>query len=383
MQISKSEILDRQNRLRLIMAERGVDAVCVGGSAQIDTRGILRYLINYYLPVFEEYLVIPRRGPVVFFPHDGSGTDYAKAFSVVNEIRPIPDIEYVNDPALSIIKLFKELGCKKVGTAWGRGISSGFYKSFLNHIGSIETEDFAPIFDNMRMVKSPAEILLMKDAVRLNENILKQYLKNVAAGRSETEAVRVASDFALQQGAEDLYWMASSSRIPSLAFWAASRQFKHIWQQRDYHYIVLEHSCNGGYYSEITQLISFGEPAKEYSRAYQAIRTAQKAAAALIRPGIPVSQLADAAQKALIDYGYIQEGTVPSPCIGHSQGLDAWERPRISGDEETIIRAGMRFNIHPSVTLSDGAKITSCFTYLSTEQGVELLSDLPDEIIII
>ena len=124
MHITKEEIRQRQEYLRYTMAEMDVDALCVGASAQIDTRGIFRYLINYYLPVFEEYLVIPRRGPVVLFTHDGCGADYAKAFGVVDEARLIPEGEYAADPAACVVSFLNDIGCKTAGTAWGRGISA-------------------------------------------------------------------------------------------------------------------------------------------------------------------------------------------------------------------------------------------------------------------
>ncbi|MCD7951789.1 MAG: M24 family metallopeptidase [Synergistaceae bacterium] len=233
------------------------------------------------------------------------------------------------------------------------------------------------------MLKSPAETALIKEAVKLNESVLELYLGNIAAGGSELDAVSDASYYALQSGAEDLYWMTSSAKVPALGFLAASRARPRRWRQGDYHYVVIEHSCRGGYFSEITQLVSLGRPKEEYIEAYRAATAAQKEADDAIRPGVPVSRLADAAQNVLAEYGYCRKNDGPSPCVGHSQGLDAWEPPRISGDERITIRPGMRFNIHPVVTLHDGAKITSCLSYLSTEGEAELLSAPPGEIVVI
>jgi len=381
--ITRDEIKQRQEHLRDVMTKEGIDALCVGASAQIDTRGLLRYLIDYYLPVFEEYLVIPRQGPVVFFPHDGCGADHARAFGVVDEVRPIPDREYATDPAKSIVSFLKEIACKTVGTAWGRGISSGFCISFRSHIEDIKDRDFSTVLERMRMIKSPSEIKLIKEAVRLNETVLDRYLKNIAVGRIDMEAVCDASQYALQNGAEDLYWMTSSSEIPAIGFLATSRRRHHILNRGEYHYVVLEHSCSGGYFSEITQLISLGKPKNGYIEALNAVTAAQKEAAAAIRPGIQVSRIADIAHKVLTDYGYRDEDASLSPCIGHSQGLDAWEPPQISGDEKMTVKPGMRFNLHPVVVLPDGAKITSCISYMSTEDEAELLSSLPAEIIVV
>jgi hypothetical protein len=53
------------------MESEGIDALVAGASAQLDQRGLLRWLFDYYLPVFEEYAVIPLDGPAVFFAHNG------------------------------------------------------------------------------------------------------------------------------------------------------------------------------------------------------------------------------------------------------------------------------------------------------------------------
>ena len=43
----------------------------------------------------------------------------------------------------------------------------------------------------------------------------------------------------------------------------------------------------------------------------------------------------------------------------------------------------MRFNIHPMVSLADGARITSCDCYVATEDGSRRLSTLPYEIAVV
>lgn len=377
---AKEEFLNRQNKLRETMEKHGLDAVCIAGSAQLDTRGYLRYYANYYLPVFEEYLVIPKNGPTIFFAHDGCGADYARQYSVVDEIKVIPEAEYNSNPAYTVTNVLKELNCKNVGVYWGRAVSSAFCNSFVKHAEGMILTDVSHFVKEQRAIKSAAEIELMRQAVKFNEDCLEAYVKEMAIGKSELEAVNKASFYAIESGAEDLYWMTSSAKSPTLAYLAASWQKQHVWENGDYHYLVLEHSVQGGYYSEITQLISFGKAKAEYVKALQAVAFAQEAAANEIKIGVPVSNLAKASHKVLAELGYANPEAA-APCIGHSQGIDAWEFPRLAADEKMLVQAGMRFNIHPAVALPDGAKITSCITYLSTETGFEKLSKAKNEII--
>ncbi|MCL1940982.1 MAG: Xaa-Pro peptidase family protein [Synergistaceae bacterium] len=380
--VKNEEITLRQENVRRAMSKHGVDVLITGSSAQMEFRGVLRYLINYYLPVFEEFLVIPLSGPITFFAHDGCGAEYAGSLGSIGDARIIPGNEYNNDPGKCVAELVKSLGCKTVGIAGMAGFSANFYLSLQRHLGNGQLVDFTSQLNQIRMIKSPEEILLAEAAVKLNEETFYNYLSYVKPGNSELDAVNNASLFALNAGAEDLYWMVSSGKLPHLAFLHRARQRKHVWAKGDYNYIILEHSAAGGHFGETTQLISIGEPKPEYVRAFSAVSEAQKAAAAEIKPGAPVGDMADASDRVLAEWGYPQNQNEYS-AIGHSQGFDVWEFPRIVHGEPTLIQPGMRFNIHPAVALPDGAKITSCDCHISTDTGARRLSSIPYEIIVL
>jgi Xaa-Pro aminopeptidase len=365
------------------MSESGIDVLITGSSAQIDSRGALRYLAGYYLPVFEEYLVIPASGPVTFFAHDACGADYAQKYGVADDVRIIPNHEYNCSPGRCVAEFVMSQRGANLGMAGWAGISANFYRSLKSGLGGHEINDFTDEMNIMRMVKSPTEIVQTEEAVRLNESVFYHYLSLVRPGVREMDAINEASGFALENGAEDLYWMASSDEIPYLAYLAEARLKRHIFKAGDYSYIILEHSAEGGHFGETTHLVSLGDPKPEYVRAFAAVGMAQRAAAERIRPGALTGEMADASHEALADAGYEDRSKSlrPSAAIGHGQGLDAWEFPRIASGDETVIQPGMRFNIHPAVVLPDGAKITSCDCYISTETAARRLSSLPYEII--
>ncbi len=383
MRILPEEIHLRQKKVREQMAKCGMDILVIGASAQITSRGLLRYLMNYYLPVFEEYMVIPMSGDVVFFAHDASGAEYAAKFGVVDDIRIIPNHEYNTDPGKCVADFVKSFNPKNVGIADQSGLSANFYLSLLRNLANRPLFDFTPQLNRIRMVKSEAEVLLSEAAVRLNEETFYHYLQYVKPGNLELDAINVASSFAMRSGAEDLYWMVASGDIPCLGYLADARKKRHVWRKNDYHYVVLEHSAEGGYFGETTHLISVGDPKPEYQKAFTVIGEAQRAAAATIKVGALLGDLANAAEQVLVGSGYVnpRETGKPFVAIGHGQGLDVWEFPRIVQGDETVIEPGMRFNIHPAIVLPDKALLTSCDCYVSTEAGARRLSTLPYEII--
>lgn len=364
------------------MRDMGLDAVMFSASSQITSRGSLRYLFGYYMPVFEEYLVIFQNGDSTFFVHDGSSKDAIMLIDKAIDVCIIPQKEYICDPAATIAFFLRTQGAKSVGVIADYGLSSHFWLSLQKNSHNIVLADFSDAFNRIRMVKSSAEIELMKEAIKFNEDIFYEYMKHISVGTREIDAVNAASCYAITRGAEDMYWMVSSGSVPSLAHTASARRRNHVWQNGDYNYIVIEHSYTEGYFSEITQLFSLGRPKEEYVRAYNVLTEAQDTASAMIKCGLEVNRLAKSVHSIMVKYGFSEQGS-PAPCIGHSQGIDVSEFPVLDADDETIITPGMRFNIHPCIVLADGAKITSCESFLSTKGAAVRLSSLPREIIIV
>jgi hypothetical protein len=94
----KSEIERRQLEIRKRLAANGLRYLVLGSSGQTNHRGMLRYFADYYISVFEEFLVIDAEGPVVFFAHDGVGAAYVKEEGSVDEVLFIPGMEYNTVP---------------------------------------------------------------------------------------------------------------------------------------------------------------------------------------------------------------------------------------------------------------------------------------------
>ena len=134
MRISPEEIRSRWQRVREEMAASGIDVLVTGASAQMESRGTLRYLADYILPVFEEYLVLPLSGAVTLFTHDAAGAGYAGQYSVTDDIRIVPGHEYNSDPGRCVADYVRSLGDSRVGLSGLAGLSANFYLSLLRHL---------------------------------------------------------------------------------------------------------------------------------------------------------------------------------------------------------------------------------------------------------
>lgn len=381
--IGEKELKERLQSIRRFMEEQKLDAVILAASSQLDQKGLLRWLLDYFLPVFEESVVVFREGAPIFFAHDGGGAGHAAASLLKPETRVIPANLYNTDPALPVADVLQEKGAKRVGIAGTPGISAMYMLSLKKHFTG-DLWDITQAIEMLRMVKSPEEIRLTREAIALNEETFLAYVKEVKCGRLEKDALDFGYAFAAKAGAEDQYWMCGSGNPAVVAPAAVAKARGHCWQAGEYHTIVIEHSAMGGHYGEICQTLKLGDIDRELERAQAAVVEAIQAAAKQIRTGNTVGQVAAEAERCLIENGFMQprkpdEAAGP---IGHGQGLNFWEIPSIAENNHQLIVPGMRFNLHPGVVMKNGTKVSYCDCYISREgKEAERLSTLPYDVV--
>lgn len=389
MKMSAQEMQRRHKAVRKAMAEEGIDVLVVGASAQWEQRGVLRYLTDYYVPIFEEYVVIPLDGPVTFFAHYSYGAKHALEYPAIEHADYIPLELLYSDPGLPVAKYVKKFNPKRIGMAGQTGTSASFYMSLINGLGGIPVVDFSSRLSAIRMAKSAEEIQCVEKAIQINEDAFHAYLGEVKPGAREIDAINEAYNVGHKAGAEDLYFMVGSGDKPAQCSIPLALEKNHIWKQGDLNVIIIEISGPGGYYGEITNLISLGEPKPAVRKAFDAVAGAQKAAEKAIKTGVTVGHVADVVEQFLVDAGYYAKSledrakSTTGNLIGHTMGLDTLEMPVVISGEPTVIQPGMQFNIHPNLSLPDGARVIQCECYLSTESVARRLFKTPVQLFVV
>jgi len=133
-----------------------------------------------------------------------------------------------------------------------------------------------------------------------------------------------------------------------------------------------------GYCSDSTRVYVVGTPPAEFTRAYDALYAAQRAAVAAVRPGVPAEAVDAVARDLLTEHGY---GERFLHRTGHGIGLDGHEEPYIVAGNEQPLEPGMAFSIEPGVYLAGrfGARIEDIV--VCTADGVERLNTIPTELV--
>jgi Xaa-Pro aminopeptidase len=121
--------------------------------------------------------------------------------------------------------------------------------------------------------------------------------------------------------------------------------------------------------------VSIGSPSPQARQVYDAVRDAQQAAIAVVRPGIDAASV-DAAARTLLEGRGL--GSAFGHGTGHGLGLDVHEEPRIARprpDAPTVpLEPGMVFTIEPGAYLPGWGGVRIEDDVLVTETGCEVLT---------
>ncbi len=132
-----------------------------------------------------------------------------------------------------------------------------------------------------------------------------------------------------------------------------------------------------GYVSDITRMTSLGPVSSEYYDVHAVVEAGVQAALKTIRPGVRACDVDRAARDTISQSGY---GEYFSHRTGHGLGIDVHEGPYITSENDLVLETGMVFTVEPGIYLPDKFGIRLEEVAVVTENGCEILSQLPREL---
>lgn len=138
----------------------------------------------------------------------------------------------------------------------------------------------------------------------------------------------------------------------------------------------------GGYRSDGGRTFAFQHVSSEARRLYDVLAEAHAQARSLLRPGVPVHAVFDAAQRHIRGNGF--PGFTRGH-YGHSVGIDTFheEPPYISATEKRVLQPGMVLAVEtPAYSSDTGAVMIEDLIHV-TSDGHEVLHKLPHELTVV
>lgn len=352
--ISPDEHRSRISAVQARMDERGLDALF------ITSEDNFRYLTGFDAPVWQNltrprYCVLPGSGDPVLILPSGNEIIARRTAPWIGDIRswvaPNPEDDGVS---LCIDALKAARGRHgRIGAELGRESRVTMpVRDFLRireGIAPLELVDGDWMLRTMRMVKSPAEIALMRHVCQLVSSAFEALPSYAMRGDSERE---VAAEFqieVLRRGGEKIPYLICTSGAggyPCINLGPGD----HRLEAGDV--LILDTGVSfRGYFCDFDRDYSVGEPSDTVKHAYDAVWRATEAGIAAARPGRRTSDvwLAQAEVLAEAEGKEVNREGFGSGRLGHGIGLRMCEPPSNSPIDDQVLVENMTLTIEPGL----------------------------------
>ncbi|WP_146551077.1 Xaa-Pro peptidase family protein [Rummeliibacillus sp. SL167] len=231
--------------------------------------------------------------------------------------------------------------------------------------------------NNMRLVKSKDELEKLREAAKLADYAIEVGCHELAEGKTEIEVLSAIEAAMKEKG---VYMSFDTMVLTGLN--AASPHGTPGTQKIQKGDLVLFDLgvIYEGYCSDITRTVAFGDPSEAQKTVYEAVKNANEAAIAAVKPGVRAMDLDKIARDVIREAGY---GEYFTHRLGHGLGISVHEFPSVHGANEIAIKEGMVFTIEPGIYKGDTAGVRIEDDIYVTADGVEVLTSFPKELQII
>lgn len=350
-------------------AEADVDAVLVSPGPD------LRYLTGYDAIPLERLtcLVIPATGPIrIVVPGLESAAALASPVGDL-DIEVVPWGEHDDPYALT---------ASLVGAAARVAVDDHMWASKVLALRDAmpDTHQIAAgqVISGLRMRKSPVEIEALLRAGAAIDSVHAQVAGFLRPGRTEREVGADIAEAILDAGhvSVDFVIVGSGPNGASPHHELSDRRL----QMGDTVVVDIGGTMPDGYCSDSTRMYALGQPAADVMAEYEALREAQAAAVAAVRPGATCESIDAAARDRLAEAG-LDEFFIHR--TGHGIGLETHEEPYIIAGNGLPLEPGMAFSVEPGVYRegSHGARIEDIV--ICTEDGYVNCNNRPHEMVIV
>lgn len=326
------DVLPRLSRLRARLQAHSLSAILI---SQAENR---RYLSGF--TGSDGYLLITGERQIL-------ATDFRYVEQVQREAPAYTLFETQRDLATWFPKLVEGLGLTELAFE-AEAVSYDLYsrlKTAAEALG-IALKPTTGLAGELRMVKEPGEIALIKRAVALSDAAVAHAAKILKPGITELKLAWEIEAHMREHGSESLPFEVIAAAGPNAALPHARPSARPI---RAGEPVVIDIGARaGGYASDLTRTLILGKPPAEFRKVYDLVLKAQLAAEAGIRPGMTGAE-ADALARAVIaEAGY---GARFGHGLGHGVGLATHEAPRVGPSSKDVLADGMVFTVEPGIYL--------------------------------
>lgn len=340
--ISRGERAARLENARRLTRDMGADAILIGRGASLDyfagiAGGASERLMALLVPVSGK--------PVLIGPYFEAGSMLA-ALQLEADLRLWQEDE---SPFALVGDALREKGLSKLAVdpdmafamVYGLGMDSGCDILFGE-----------PVVQGCRMIKTAAEIAILKAAMQMTLQVEKIVPQILYEGITTDEVVRFVADAHLRLGS------AGSSFC--IVQFGRGTAFPHglpgVQRLKENDLVLVDTGCwLHGYSSDLTRTYSFGTPSDGERKIWDIEKEAEQAAFDAVKIGAPCENIDAAARAVIARHGLGPDYLLPGlpHRTGHGIGMSVHESPYIVRGNKVAIAPGMCFSDEPMIVVPE------------------------------
>jgi Xaa-Pro aminopeptidase len=231
----------------------------------------------------------------------------------------------------------------------------------------------AGLVEELRIIKSAEEVALLRAVASIAGRAFDRVRSAIRPGLRERDVAFLLEQTFRELGADGPAFetIVAAGERGALPHGRASDQ---VLERGDM--VVVDFGATAaGYHSDTTRTIVIGEPTTEQARVIEAVRQAQLASMALMKPGVAADAIDRRAREVLVG-----EAHAFGHGLGHGIGLQVHERPFLSPTDHTALRAGMVITNEPGIYIPGWGGVRLEEMVLVTETDPEVLTSASWEI---
>jgi Xaa-Pro aminopeptidase len=205
------------------------------------------------------------------------------------------------------------------------------------------------ILRQQRVIKSEAEIAVMRRAGEITEAAFADVVQNLRLGMTELDVISEVNHQLRRHGSlGESFTTSLYNSGPSYPLIFGDQAGKSLRVLEPPVSVLFDFGAiYEGFCYDFGRTVSFGAPSAEFQRIYDLVMQSQAAGVAALRAGASTTSATDAAARRVIeDAGY---GPAFRHRLGHGIGMDVHEPPFLTRGDETPLQEGMLFTIEPSI----------------------------------
>ena len=254
----------------------------------------------------------------------------------------------------------------------------------------VPIRDISAVLGEIRMIKSPFEIEVMKEAGQIAAAMMAAAHASLNEGAQEYESALAVIDAGTRKAASFLtakgWERFVSPMIHNLQILQSGKDTSMVhrrasvkaYERFDPVYFCF---CNMAQFKQyklgFDRMFHVGAVHDDAARVQQAAIDAQQAAIAAIRPGVEAQEIAAAANEV-----YATRGFETGYRTGRSIGVAYLEAPELKAGDTTILKPGMTFAVDGGISIDGETAGRIGDSIVVTETGCDYITDYPRTLLV-